>query len=525
MIDLAKDKTKRLLAIHGWSGVILGLLLYVVIVTGAAAVLAHEIGRWSAGGATTHNALRGGVHAHVMEIAEGVDKSFFEEVSIFENSTGNLVAYFHKHLLNDDGQPDDYGLMAEFDPATGEIVLEREGFASDLYGTDPLSALDAFIIDLHVNLHLPHPWGLYATGILGLLMLVAAVSGLIIHRHLLKDIFVPPRYSSALLNKRDRHILAGSWSLPFAFVLAFTGAFYSFAISLGFPVVTKSAFGGDRMAMIEALVGAQTAENDAAAGVANLDAIIARSETRAGSPAIGAFVTNWGRADAVMTVNHPGPEGKLVGFANVYSFSSGEFIKRKPFIGAEPSMANVAYTLMNSLHFGRFAGLVSKLIWVSLGIAMAYVTLTGLHLWIERRSDSRLWRRFAAATTITGYGTNIALAGAAIGFFLSLPGGTTQFWTPAGFIIAALASIAAGCLAPSREARRQILHFGLAAALLLIPVIRAGIHGGFGRGDVDPIVVMMDLALIFGAAWLFGSEYLRLRHRRTTSATAAVPAE
>ena len=36
MIRLSQERTKTLLAIHGWSAVFLGLLLYAVIVTGVA---------------------------------------------------------------------------------------------------------------------------------------------------------------------------------------------------------------------------------------------------------------------------------------------------------------------------------------------------------------------------------------------------------------------------------------------------------------------------------------------------------
>ena len=514
MISLGKDRTKRLVAIHGWSGVILGLLLYVVVVTGSVAVLAHEIGRWSAGGVTEQNALRAGINETVMDIAADVDPSLFEEVSIFENSAGHVVAFFHKHSLNTKGELDDFGVMVEFDGASGEIVLRREGFASDLNGTDPLSALDAFIVDLHVNLHLPHPWGLYATGVLGLLMLVAAVSGLIIHKHLVKDIFVPPRYSSALLNRRDRHILAGSWSLPFAFVLAFTGAFYSFAISLGFPTVAKSAFGGDRMAMFETLVGTTEIEAVSTAETPDIDTIIARSEALAASRALGLTVSGWEESDATITVNHQVAEGRISGFSNVYGFYSGEFVRQKPIVGNEPSAGSVAFSLMSSLHFGHFAGLLSKFIWVALGTAIAYVTLTGLHLWIERRSELSLWQRFATATTIVGYGTNIALSGAAIGFFLSFPSGTTQLWTPAGFVLAALVSIVTGCVIRCPEVRRRVLHYGLCAAVILIPVLRYTAHGGYGKDGFDVIVVMLDCMLLLAFAWLLASAYRRWHSRR-----------
>ena len=47
MLKLARRDTKTLLAVHGWSGILLGLLLYAVICTGMAAVFAAEINDWS----------------------------------------------------------------------------------------------------------------------------------------------------------------------------------------------------------------------------------------------------------------------------------------------------------------------------------------------------------------------------------------------------------------------------------------------------------------------------------------------
>src|SRR3546814_15188411 len=42
MIHLKKEETKAMVAVHGWSGILLGLLLYAVVLTGTAAVFAEE---------------------------------------------------------------------------------------------------------------------------------------------------------------------------------------------------------------------------------------------------------------------------------------------------------------------------------------------------------------------------------------------------------------------------------------------------------------------------------------------------
>ncbi|MEM7741813.1 MAG: PepSY domain-containing protein, partial [Pseudomonadota bacterium] len=57
-----KAQSKRLLAVHGWSAVVLGLFLYVVVLTGSIAVLSNEIGLWSGGGNGQHHVFDHPLH-------------------------------------------------------------------------------------------------------------------------------------------------------------------------------------------------------------------------------------------------------------------------------------------------------------------------------------------------------------------------------------------------------------------------------------------------------------------------------
>ena len=43
---------------------------------------------------------------------------------------------------------------------------------------------------------------------------------------------------------------------------------------------------------------------------------------------------------------------------------------------------------MYPLHFGHFAGLLSKAVWGALGVAMCFVILSGFRLWVRRRADA-----------------------------------------------------------------------------------------------------------------------------------------
>lgn len=499
---LSQSQSKRLLAVHGWSGTVLGLFLYVVILTGAVAVFASEIGQWSASGTRAAQPLDRPLDTKLRALAKSIDPKYLEEVSVFGNSGGVLTAFFHTHEKNEKGNLEDVGVQFRLDPVTLDVISRDEGPRSTL-PSDQEGALDDFIVDLHVYLHAPRPWGLWATGILGFVMLIAVVSGIFLHKHLLKDLFVPPRFSSLLLNRRDRHILAGSWSLPFGFVLAFTGAFFSFAGAISIPVMTMVAFGGDQEKMIETIVGQPHAENAASADLADLDAIMADTKERVGAAPRFMLISHWGRADASVMVFHEPTEASLSGTRHGYDGVTGAYTGIKPSLGNEPSFGGDLLSLMGPLHFGNFGGLLSKAVWFALGLAMCYVTLTGLQLWTQRRADIPSWAFMTRTILVVGYGTAIALVGAAVGFFLSLPAHTATFWTPVGFLTASAVSIAAGIIFSDRHQLARLLGLVLAGGMSLLPILRMAMGGdgwpaSFATGNLT--VIGMDLAFFAGTA-------------------------
>lgn len=521
MIALSQDRTKRLVAVHGWSGMVLGVLLYAVVLTGTVAVFAHEIGAWSQGGTRAARGLAEPVDGILDRLAGTVDPAYREEVSLWKDAVGHLRIFFHTHVDNAGGLPLEKGVQFTVAPGSGEVLARREGLSDDIVATDRTSALERFLVDLHVQLYVPPPWGLILTGILGLAMMAAAVSGVLVHRHLIRDLFVAERSGDRPVSARDRHVLAATWGVPFAIVLAFTGAFFSFAFSLGLPVVAMVAFGGDQHAMIETVVGLPEAADPTPAPPASLDAMLADSAARAGSPAEFAAIVRYGRADAEVALFHPAPEGALTGAGFTYDGATGAFAGPKPALGTAPSAGGAAVSLMGPLHFGNFAGLLSKAVWAGLGGATCFVILSGMRLWVRRRGDSRFWRGCARALPAVGYGLPIAMLGSAIAYFLALPAGDPGWWTPAGFLIAAGVAVLPALTPLDVRRCAQLWRGTLAAACLLVPALRL-LAGGTGWAAAlaagQGAVVSIDLLLLlFGLATL---ARLALRGARIPAAPA-----
>lgn len=505
MFDLNQRQLKRLTAIHGWSAIILGLLLYAVIVTGAVAVFSDEIGRWSAGEARADVPLAGPVDVRVRRLAEEVAAENREDVSIWSAEGGDLHVFFHRHMMNPEtGVLDDFGTIFRVGPA-GEILDRHDGFVWRDPAAWDASALRHFLVELHVQLYLPAPWGLIVTGVLGLMMMAAVISGLLMHRHIIRDLFVAERPGRRLVSARDRHVLAASWGLPFAFVLAFTGSFFSFASTVGFPLVAAVAFGGDQEAMAETLFDPPTPEDDRRAPQANLDRLIAASSETGGAPTF-VSIHHYGRADSRVEIWHDPSAGGLLYVTNVYEGASGAFVERRAPLGTAPSVGGTLYGLMYPLHFGHFAGILSKIVWGALGVSMAFVVLSGYRIWLRRRDGSVVWRRFGRAVETTGYGLPLAMVTSAWAFFLARPAADPFFWTPLGFVVGAALAAWLGVRTPDQARLGRLFRRILGAACLGLPALRLA-TGGMDWAEAILLrqldVLTVDLSLLGAGACLW----------------------
>ena len=94
MIPLSQAQIKRMTAVHGWAGVVLGLLLYAVVATGAVAVFAPEIGRWSVGGVRDAPPLDGPIDAKVRRLAKLVDPAY-RDIGIWSGEGTDLHVLSH----------------------------------------------------------------------------------------------------------------------------------------------------------------------------------------------------------------------------------------------------------------------------------------------------------------------------------------------------------------------------------------------------------------------------------------------
>ncbi len=505
---LIAEQTKRLINLHGWLAVSLSILLYTVMLTGTVVVFSHEIGHWAEGKTGEAGPLSKPLNRHFQRLAAQVPVELQEDIIVGEGPNGTLRFFFGSSQVRIEAGRSIFGRQFLVDPASGRVVKAQAGLLEDLGTGIADRALEDFLVDLHVRLHVPGRWGLYITGTLGVVMLISAITGVLIHRNIFRDFFVTERPGDRVVSIRDRHNLAGVWSLPFAILLSFTGAFLSFAVSLGLPILAMVAFGGDQEAALEAVIGVPVIEEPQPANLANLDPIVAEAEKIAKAPITVINIHRGGRADAIVETFHAQAPGALRGTSLEFKGPSGAFLGHTHLVGTQASVGSTLAELTAPLHFGDFAGKTSRLVWAALGAAMTFTIVSGMQLWVRRRHDDPFWNFAGRVFSISTWVVPLAMLGAVYGYFLTKLGGNPSLWTARAFLLALCASLLVAAwwwVAPVKEQNKR---FGriLAVGVLLLPILRTQ-TGGLSIGEalatcsLDVLFIDALCVLVGAAVW------------------------
>lgn len=154
--------------------------------------------------------------------------------------------------------------------------------------------------------------------------------------------------------------------------------------------------------------------------------------------------------------------------------------------------------------------MLSKIVWVSLGLACCYVIISGMRLWVQRRGDEPAWRHASKLVPLLGFGLPLAMLIATHVYFQTIARADTTYWTPAGFFAAALAISAIAYAHQSEDILRRRLLIATAAAAGTLPMMRL-LAGGRGWREAlaieEPLLITFDLLLLLAAAFLLTTVY------------------
>ncbi len=512
--------------LHTWTGLVLGWVLYFMFLTGTAGYFDTEIDRWMqpelpVASHAADTARAAGVVLAYLEDAAPTAKRWIVNVALDRNDP--YPRAFWQGAQEADGPPSG---NVRLDLATGAPVHARDTGGGQL------------LYRMHWRLHyLPELAAEWAVGVATMFMLVALVTGIVVHKKIFADFFTfrPAKGPRSWL---DAHNAASVISLPFQLMITYSGLIFMMFTYLPLVVAAHYGPGPDgRKAFFDEVFEppALAAPAGVAAPLAPLGPMIAEAEARWGAGKVRVLdIRHPGDANARVIVGGHISGGPLRAADRlVFDGASGALLAEQP---ALHSTAKSARDLFLGLHEGLFAGPAVRALYALSGLLGAAMIATGLVLWAVKRrqraekagSAPHFGLRLVERLNI---GTVVGLPVAIAAYFWAnrlLPVGMAEraAWEAHVLFIAWALTLAHAGLRPTgrawvEQAWLAAVAFGL---LPLVNALTTGRHLAQSLPAGDWVFAGFDLAMLgFGAA--FALTALGLARRRAAAPdTPALPA-
>ncbi len=365
---MTRDRLKRIYDLHAWTGVIAGLFIYIVSLSGVFALFGEELLVWE--DETRRIALPEAPLA-AMPLVEGLVEELPGELRGLSLHFPSPLHPFYSasaQVLTPEGAFETH--QRRWHPESGAALPERG------------AGLSHWLVDFHRNLMLPRTWGRALVGLAGILLFLSLVSGLVIHRKMLTELFQWRLDRSVRLKWQDSHKALGLWGLPFHAVIALTGAWLGFVVLL-LPLTAAVSTQGDIGAVIATVMGEQPQPSGTAGPPLSIDEARAAVEAKLGDAADSLTVFNWGDRDAVYRFTFH-PDDRLTAHGHI-DLAAADGSLSEPRFGQNPGLTYRVLPAVTSLHYGDFGGPWLKLLYALLGLALCVLTVTGTMMWLERR--------------------------------------------------------------------------------------------------------------------------------------------
>ncbi|MEC3947412.1 PepSY-associated TM helix domain-containing protein [Sphingobium sp. HWE2-09] len=360
---MVRDGTRQAMAwLHGWAGLLLGHILFIMCLAGTLSVFKPEIGRW--------------MRPEVSGQADPARAIIAATDWLSTHTAGSTGWYL--------SAPDGRSNVVEASYDSGGAYLSR--------ALDPVSGAPVprdtlggeFFYRLHFELELPYPWGRLLASLAAMLMLVAIVTGIIAHKRFFKDIFTfrPAKGQRSWL---DGHNALGVLSLPFHIMITFTGLLT--LASLNMPWGIAAGYGTDVTTLYTDLTPGAVSRvaSGTKAPLAPIGPMLTQAQRYFQGAAVSrVYIFNPGDAAAVVTV-YPVETGAIGNLPAEVSFdgATGKLIKA----WTENRAAVRTYQTVYGLHMAHFAPIVTRWLYFLGGAMLTLAIASGMVLWIVKRRE------------------------------------------------------------------------------------------------------------------------------------------
>lgn len=365
-----------------WAGLLLSGVLYFMFITGSLGYFNSEIDRWMDPGLyalSIQPAEPGAVVAtrlaqRLEDKAPGASAWY---LTLPQGRKDLLASVYAEPALGAGGE----AFSEQVDPSTGLpfVASRKTGGGAALY-------------TMHYELRYMNPTvAMYLVGVATLFMLLALVTGVVVHKKILADLFTfrPGKGQRSWL---DAHNLSSVMALPFFLVITYSGLlFYTYEYM---PTTQWASYGLGEDGY-KAMQQARTSANPATdphlkpsgqrAPLVPLGSLVAQAESRWGVGQVEFLeVVNPGDANSRVVMERAAHARiSRRGDTLLFNGSSGALLGERadPSGGADESLSSV----MLALHEGHFASPLLRWLYFGSGLMGAAMIATGLVLWTKKR--------------------------------------------------------------------------------------------------------------------------------------------
>lgn len=351
-------------------------------------------------------------------------------------------------------------------------------------GPDVVDDLSGLLTGLHINLHLPINIGVVIVSAIGALLCALIITGFLSHPSIVKDAFKLRAGGQGRLGQVDLHNRLSVWGSPFHLMIALTGAYYGLALIV--VTVFSLSLGESVDSINEQIFPAEPALENQAPVYQVAKALQQVRELSPDGKLLYLIVHDANSENRFMEfyVQKPG----LLAWSENYRFdTSGNYLDTAGYTEG-PVARQMLYSVYR-IHFGNFAGLMTKLFYVVLGLSLTIVSATGINIWLEKRKYRDALNLIWPGVV---WGTPLAMVLASftqvIWHLPSMP----VFW---GVMVV---TMTAGLFLRDELAWKQVLKALTGFALLML-VVAYTLR--FGSAAWSPAAWPISLALTGMAAW------------------------
>lgn len=498
---------QRMAWLHTWAGLWVCWLAFAIFLTGTLSVFVDPISDWMRPEQVHEHAELPFTQPldHALQLKHGLRylEQHAPHSKMWELWPRAGEAEFKVFWLNEQG----YYADAELSSATGEVVPHEASTVRDTLG-------GTHFVEFHHALHAGNA-GLWIVGVASAAMLVALISGVITHKRIFQDFFTfrPAKGQRSWL---DAHNLAGVLTLPFLFMIVYSGLAISWSTYMPAMAWAQALRTGEPAQVRE--FGPENKPSGQPGVLTPLDPLVRVAEATFHSPAYAVVVNHPGDAamtvDVYSTTSPDSQNGNLLSKRGVMKFNgvSGALLATEMPHRAPPNGARATMATLDELHRLHFAGAVIRWIYFVAGMAGSAMMATGAILFMVKRRQKSL-NEFGAATArvyrmidVLNVASIAGLSLACIGFLwsnrllpLALP--ERHDWEVTAFFAVWLGTLVHATLRPAGRAWREQLWAGatLCVLLPLLNLLTTGQHmlGYLAQRDIERAAVELT-ALALG---------------------------